>query len=771
MLPPLRVALAWATLLSLWATTAPAAAPGPPDPVEALARALSPGRVQGCAMPQLLATREPQAQLGAADRARVRQLLAPAAADSTWLSAQGRFLLSYAVAGTNAVDPTDLAPADGVPDLVQRCAEALEEAYDSFVATGLDVPDVSVEPYPVSFEAMSAYGYATDEGAGAAGTRIVLHNRFDIFPPNDDPEGDVAGSIRVTCAHELRHAGQFVTSQWSESYWIELDAVWSEERVFPQVNDYLQYLEPSSPIASPQTPLDNGGTGRYEDAVWELWMEDQFGLSSILDFWERRRLYPGENVLGSYDAVLSSHGSSLRHGFLAFAGNNVHTGARARAGFGYDEAELYPTSPLSYDSASYPAAQTSFLQHLSARFHRFSGLPATAGSTLELTLRNSGMGDLLWMAVLDLGAGGVVVQALPAPGDSASASLPTDLPGLEAITVVVADVEVFGSIRLYTVEADVQAGVAVAQLAAGDGPITAALAPGEIDSVAFPVANTGDPGSQLGWELLCMEPLPPGSGSTMDIPAPPITGPAPGSYLRIGSTLPVNWPPGVTASTVDIFFSRDGGTSWEPVAADTPDDGGWMWPCTGPATTEGRLLLLGDDGSVVAEDGPYTVYQPPAWLSAQPASGILAGGEQVELSLVLSAELLEPWLYPARLLARDLATGEEAWTELELIVRTTNTGSGPPPAALVLGEARPNPFNPSTTLALDLAEAGFVRAELLDLRGRRVRTLAAGWLPAGRHELRLDGRDDDGRPLASGSYRVRVEGAGVAQQRGVVLLK
>lgn len=83
----------------------------------------------------------------------------------------------------------------------------------------------------------------------------------------------------------------------------------------------------------------------------------------------------------------------------------------------------------------------------------------------------------------------------------------------------------------------------------------------------------------------------------------------------------------------------------------------------------------------------------------------------------------------------------------------------------------PNPFNPSTRIRYELPVAGQVRVEILDLRGRRVAVLSEGFEAAGPHELRWNGRDDAGIPLASGIYLVRVQEDGQVAARKVTLLK
>ncbi|MFO7653113.1 MAG: FlgD immunoglobulin-like domain containing protein, partial [Candidatus Krumholzibacteriia bacterium] len=84
----------------------------------------------------------------------------------------------------------------------------------------------------------------------------------------------------------------------------------------------------------------------------------------------------------------------------------------------------------------------------------------------------------------------------------------------------------------------------------------------------------------------------------------------------------------------------------------------------------------------------------------------------------------------------------------------------PPLAAARLHGARPNPFNPRTTVVFELARGADVSLRIFDLRGRLVRRLHQGPLAAGRHELLWNGRDDAGRELGSGVYLFRLEGAG-----------
>lgn len=83
----------------------------------------------------------------------------------------------------------------------------------------------------------------------------------------------------------------------------------------------------------------------------------------------------------------------------------------------------------------------------------------------------------------------------------------------------------------------------------------------------------------------------------------------------------------------------------------------------------------------------------------------------------------------------------------------------------------PDPFNPRTTLSFSLDREGPATLRIVDLKGRRVRTLEAGRLPAGDHALVWDGRDDDGSPQPAGVYLARLETAGFTTVEKMTLLK
>ena len=94
-----------------------------------------------------------------------------------------------------------------------------------------------------------------------------------------------------------------------------------------------------------------------------------------------------------------------------------------------------------------------------------------------------------------------------------------------------------------------------------------------------------------------------------------------------------------------------------------------------------------------------------------------------------------------------------------------------PAASNVIASIYPNPFNPSTSINLELGQDGPVRVEIFSLEGKLVRTLVNEVRSAGPMVVRWNGRNDLGGPVASGGYFCRVIGSGQHDTAKMVLLK
>jgi subtilisin family serine protease len=88
-----------------------------------------------------------------------------------------------------------------------------------------------------------------------------------------------------------------------------------------------------------------------------------------------------------------------------------------------------------------------------------------------------------------------------------------------------------------------------------------------------------------------------------------------------------------------------------------------------------------------------------------------------------------------------------------------------------LDQNAPNPFNPRTAITFAIARPARVQLSVYDVAGRPVRRLVDAQLDPGEHRASWDGRQDDGRPAASGHYYYRLDVDGAIRTRKMVLLK
>jgi len=88
-----------------------------------------------------------------------------------------------------------------------------------------------------------------------------------------------------------------------------------------------------------------------------------------------------------------------------------------------------------------------------------------------------------------------------------------------------------------------------------------------------------------------------------------------------------------------------------------------------------------------------------------------------------------------------------------------------------LKENYPNPFNPSTTIAFEIAHNGHVEIDVFNIKGQKVKTLVNEHRSAGKHQVIWDGTDDRGRFSGSGIYFYRLKTDGFVSTRKMLLIK
>ncbi len=182
----------------------------------------------------------------------------------------------------------------------------------------------------------------------------------------------------------------------------------------------------------------------------------------------------------------------------------------------------------------------------------------------------------------------------------------------------------------------------------------------------------------------------------------------------------------------------------------------------------------------------------PGWefeltVEAAPLSAPVVVARTPEQSFTTVEPLEANASYRWRILARFPATGEElvVSSAASFVIRSEDA-----PLATLLYQNFPNPFPTAmvdrTCLWFDLARAGRVELDILDLRGQPVRRLLPSArvpspMPPGRYgrppsgaaggcdeDFTWDGRTDDGRTVPPGIYLVRFRADGEQELRRIV---
>jgi hypothetical protein len=242
--------------------------------------------------------------------------------------------------GADAVPLRD-TDGDGVPDYVETLAATAEFVHSvehgqlgwrlppSDGARGCDPGDgrarVDIYVKDLVDGRQSLDGYvARDPGQGERDQQfsyMVVEN--DLTERTNRP-AEVLPALRAMIAHEYNHVVQCGYSSFQDVWMDESTANWMEEQVYPEVNDYIGYVEDFARL--PQVPLTEEGARHlkvYGSAVWNHHLSARFGRTVVRRAWEATQTArPSLFSAAAYDRAIraASRGSStFEKEFVRFA--------------------------------------------------------------------------------------------------------------------------------------------------------------------------------------------------------------------------------------------------------------------------------------------------------------------------------------------------------------------------------------------------------------------------------------------------------------------
>lgn len=180
------------------------------------------------------------------------------------------------------------------------------------------------------------YGYAAPDPR-QNGTRryayLVLDNDYRGFPSSP------INSLKVTVAHEYNHVLQFNYDTFQDSWLFEDTATWMEEQVYPEINDYLNYL-PAFAKGS-EVPMTGRSIKVYSEAVFNHWLSGHYGAQVIRDVWAASQsgVKPKHLATAAYTAGVTADGGNP---FAVEFGEFAAATAEWRSSTFFPDASAYP---------------------------------------------------------------------------------------------------------------------------------------------------------------------------------------------------------------------------------------------------------------------------------------------------------------------------------------------------------------------------------------------------------------------------------------------
>lgn len=258
-------------------------------------------------------------------------------------------------------------------------ADATNQSYANSIALAAD------SSWAVVCDQLGFYQPPPDNGVGGddkydiyviyiAGSVLGYTSPSGEYHPPDSTQDCTASHIAMnnnisgtgqrvcTVAHEFKHAVQFSYDYNEPTWFMENCAVWMEEVVYPDVNDYLGYISyGENALRTPWMDIRSGSMYWYGAFTWPWMMWDRWGYESVRTIWENCAAVNGNNMLEAHSDMFADHGLTFNEFFMDYGAWRWFTAGNWFSGCGMynPECALWNPGPRVLS------------------FHNFSSLPAS----------------------------------------------------------------------------------------------------------------------------------------------------------------------------------------------------------------------------------------------------------------------------------------------------------------------------------------------------------------------------------------------------------
>ncbi len=355
-------------------------------------------RPLSCATPVIIEYEKNEKDLSISKRNELSSYLNLNSTESTssliYISPSGIFQLNYDTVGVNSVPLFD-NNANGIPDYIERIAEYCDYSWHLLIdSLGYLPPDTAQRRYQVGFQKMFASGYTLNDQYNKNFTKMVLNNDLVQFAKDYGNPKDTMGVAEVTVAHELKHAVQYTYTRWSDRQWfLEMDAVWTEDLAYDDVNNYYSFLT-TSQITEPGSSFSNGMG--YGNCIWMHFLTQSYGTQINKEIWEissseKSTSFTDSTEYHIFKEALTKYGTMLDSAVTEYFIWNYFSGRNATPLIrSYKEAASYPDPAIYSLIKTLPfSGQGDTRQKLSANFIKVQSDGENVPYEIKIRFENS----------------------------------------------------------------------------------------------------------------------------------------------------------------------------------------------------------------------------------------------------------------------------------------------------------------------------------------------------------------------------------------------
>lgn len=332
--------------------------------------------------------------------------------DKAYISAAGHFKFHYTTTGDDAVEALS-TNEDNVPDYIYEAAVAAEYVYRILIDTlGFDPPPIdnnaSVETdiYIMNFGG-SVYAYTYPEN------EVPTTSRSDDWTAYMEIDNDYRelsystnglDGLRVTIAHEYFHVVQLgynwffnnglIGSSNGDTYFLEWSSTWFEERAYPGIDDYIQYLNDF--FYNPVKSIWDYHSYAYAMGPFIYFLQEVYDQNLLPKTWEKIK---GQYALQALIEAVSEYGGDLATQYNNYVNACYFTGSRYNETYSISPDAIYfPELSFTNESFTEPLTIDDTIKPLATRPYKIT---FNTNQYLDLFVESPSSGEFTGSFIID----------------------------------------------------------------------------------------------------------------------------------------------------------------------------------------------------------------------------------------------------------------------------------------------------------------------------------------------------------------------------------